>query len=25
MTDAKPLAPSLHALCERWMREDRLA
>jgi CCR4-NOT complex subunit CAF16 len=23
MQAAKPLAPSLHALCERWMREDR--
>jgi CCR4-NOT complex subunit CAF16 len=24
MRDAKSLAPSLHALCEQWMREDRL-
>jgi CCR4-NOT complex subunit CAF16 len=23
MKDVKPMAPSLHALCERWMREDR--
>jgi CCR4-NOT complex subunit CAF16 len=23
MRDAKPLARSLHALCEQWMREDR--
>jgi CCR4-NOT complex subunit CAF16 len=25
MQAAKALAPSLHALCERWMREDRLS